>query len=275
MSSLTNPTPGTPAPNLLTKSSSSNSIWLGTPIRTSPRSIDELTGIGLGRVRKTDRESLRQSDKKGYYKVRDNAVEGMSSKFTLLKGIDEKATMEHLELVYSVVTPFEDLRTQIIANDMLDVFQVPSDFTKVADSYLPLRTATQMDLFKDVNKIELETVQHANAFYLEYGQEFHGENVVWSGEKVLNSCVSELHDKLIESTRAWPKKHIGGPTYLKLLLGLILSTSQKSLPFLTDKLQVLRLTDFSGENATKAVSFIQGAALTLTNNDTPPLTSSR
>ena len=166
-----------------------------------------MSGIGLG-VRKGDRKELRIKDKKGYYKIRENAVECMSSKFTLLKGIDEKATMEHLELVYSVVTRFEDLKTQISSNDMLDVFQIPSEFTKVGDTYIPSHKAKEMDLFVDANKIDLDKVQHANAFYLQYGQDFHGENVIWSGEKILNSCVPELRDKLIESTRAWPKRHM-------------------------------------------------------------------
>ena len=61
----------------------------------------------------------------------------MSSKFTFLKGIDKKATMEHLESVYSVITRFEVLKTQITANDMLEVFQIPSGFTKVFDNFFP------------------------------------------------------------------------------------------------------------------------------------------
>ena len=101
------------------------SIWLGgeTP-RSTARDATELTSVGLG-VKKTDREDLKTNDKNSYYKVREAAVEGMKNKFTLLKGINENATMEHLESVYSVITRFEDLKTQVIANDMLDVFSIP------------------------------------------------------------------------------------------------------------------------------------------------------
>ena len=244
--------------------------FLGVDARSKPRDESEITGLGLG-VKKTDRAALCSSDKKGYYKVRDAAIEGMSSKFTLLKGIDEKATMDHLESVYSVITRFEDLKTQITANDTIDVFTIPSEFVTNTDGDLePSAASEALDLFTQANRIPLQTVQEANAFYLEFGEDYHGENIVWSGQKILNSCDTELRDKLIESTRSWPKKHRGGPTYLKLLLGLILSTSQKSLRSLTDKVQILRITDFPGENATKAVSFIRGAVLILSNNDAAP-----
>ena len=192
----------------------------------------------------------------------------MANKFTLLKGIDEKATMEHLESVYSVVTRFKDLRTQMVATDLVDVFTIPSLFIDDSSGVIkPSAAAVAVDLFSDSAKVDIEVVKQANAYFLKYGVEYHGENVVWSGEKILNSCDTQLRDKLVESTRSWEEKYRGGPTYLKLLVGLILSTSEKSLRSLTDKLQVLRITDFPGENASCAVSFIQGAVLILTNNN--------
>ena len=248
------------------------SLFLGgEKLRDTPRPHEELTSLGLG-VKKTDRAGLQSTDKKGYYKVRDTAIEGLPSKFTLLKGISETATMEHFESVYSVVTCFEDLKTKIVDSDMIDVFSILSLFTEDSGTgtFLPSGGATLLDLFTEASKVSLDLVQKANAFYLEFGQDYHGENIVWSGEKILNSCDTELRDKLIESTRSWDKKYKGGPTYLKLLLGLILSTSQKSLRSLTDKLQILKITDFPGENVSKAVSFIQGAALILSNNEAAP-----
>ena len=167
--------------------------------------------------------------------------------------------MEHLEAVYLVVTRFEDLKTQMIANNMADVFTIPSSFSlQTNGTYIPDANATEIDLFTETTKVSLDIVQKATAYFIQFGKEYHRENVIWSGEKILNSCDGELRDKLVESTRTWDKKYVGGPTYLKLLLGLILSTSEKSLRSLTDKLQVLCITDFPGENASKAVSFIGG-----------------
>jgi hypothetical protein len=247
------------------------SHWLGgeTP-RTLARTSDEVAGVGLG-VGKKDRASLKIKDKKSYYKVRDNAIEGMKTKFTHLKAIDEKASVEHFEAVYSVITRFEDLSNQMIKNDMIDVFSIPSSFVlNSSNNYVPSPSATPMKLFSDANKIDLDTVRRANEYYIKFGADYHGENVVWSGEKILNSCDTDLRDKLVECTRNWPEEHKGGPTYLKLLLSLVLSTTEKSLRSLTDKLSKLSITDFPGENVMKAVSFIRGVVLILRDNQSLP-----
>jgi hypothetical protein len=249
----------------------SGSLWLGgEKPRILARTRDEVAGVGLG-VGKKDRASLKIKDKKSYYKVRDNAIEGMKTKFTHLKAIDEKASVEHFEAIYSVITRFEDLSNQMIKNDMIDVFSIPSSF--VSDSsgnHIPSSSATPIQLFSDANQVDLQTVRDANAYYVKFGTDYHGENVVWSGEKILNSCDTDLRDKLVESTRNWPEEHKGGPTYLKLLLSLVLSTTEKSLRSLTDKLSKLIITDFPGENVTKAVSFIRGVVLILRDNQSLP-----
>jgi hypothetical protein len=243
----------------------------GETPRTNARTIDEVAGVGIG-VGKKERTKLKLSDKKSYYKVRDAAIEGMKAKFTHLKPIDEKASVEHFEAVYSVVTRFEDLSYQMGKNDMSDVFNIPSDFVfdTSTQSYVPAAHAKSVNLFSDANNIDIETIKRANAYFLKFGADYHGENIIWSGEKILNSCDTELRDKLIESTRNWGEEYKGGPTYLKLLLSLILSTTEKSLRSLTNKLAKLKITDFDGENVTKAVSFIRGVVLILRDNKSLP-----
>ena len=58
------------------------STWLGgvVPCATG-RDQTELVGVGLG-VKKEDRENIKTSDRKTYYKIRDTAIEGMENKFT-------------------------------------------------------------------------------------------------------------------------------------------------------------------------------------------------
>jgi hypothetical protein len=171
-----------------------------------------------------------------------------------------------------VVNRFSDLQTHIDQNDMGDIFTIPNIFVRDSTTghYVPSTTATAINLFTDANLVNLETVCHATAYFNRYGTSYHGENILWSGEKILNSCDTSLRDKLVESTRDWPKAEVGGPTYLKLLLNLVLSTSQKSLRTLTDKLGCLRINDFPGENVTQAVSFLRGAILILRDNSSTP-----
>lgn len=38
-------------------------------------------------------------------------------------------------------------------------------------------------IFLFLFKFPTETVQKANVFYLEYGEDYHGENVIWCGKR--------------------------------------------------------------------------------------------
>lgn len=244
------------------------SKWLGgTTPRLTKRNEDDIFGLGIS-VAKSEREILKNTDKKTYYKIKEKCVEGIKNKFTQLKPIDENSPIDHFESVYSVVTRFDDLQQSLRTNDMLDVFTIASGYK--VDGSGPLAVATSIDLFHDIREIDLGITKMANQYFIEYGEDYHGENVIWSGEKILNSCDSTLRDKLIESTRGWEAKHKGGPTYLKLLMGLIVATSEKSLRSLLDKVGTLKLTDFNGEDVNKAVSFLRGATLILRDNQALP-----
>ena len=249
-------------------STTTGSKWLGGKVpRTAKRTDDDIFGLGIG-VTKEERAELKKNDKKTYHKVRENCISGISNKFTQLKSIDENSPIDHFESVYSVVTRFDDLQESLRKSDMLDVFTIASAYN--ADGSGPTSIATEIDLFRAIKSTDLAIVKLANQYFMEFGDEFHGENIVWSGEKILNSCDTTLRDKLIESTRGWEEKHKGGPTYLKLLMNLIVATSEKSLRSLLDKVAKLKLSDFNGEDVNKAVSFLRGALLILRDNDALP-----
>jgi hypothetical protein len=249
-------------------SSSSRNNWLGgeSP-RSNKQTSDDIFGLGLS-VSKTKREDLKENDKKTYYKVRENCVKGIPNKFTQLKLINENSPIDHFESVYSVVTRFDDLQDALRRNDMLDVFTIASEYN--ADGSGPTTTAVEINLFHDIKNTDLSIVKLANQYFMEYGKDYHGENCVWSGEKILNSCDNTLRDKLIELIRGWDPKHKGGPTYFNLLMGLIVATSKKSLWSLLDKIAKLQLTDFDGEDVNKAVSFLRRALLILKDNNVLP-----
>ncbi len=89
------------------------SLWLGgeTPL-SNKRDDEDIFGLGLS-VAKTKRKALKNSDKKTYYKIRENCVKGIPNKFTQLKSIDEDSPVDHFESVYSVVTRFDDLQKSL------------------------------------------------------------------------------------------------------------------------------------------------------------------
>ena len=243
--------------------------WLGDGVNplTTKRDEKEVLTLGVS-VAKEERKDLKKNDKKTYYKVKESCVKGIENKFTQLKPIDENSPVEAFESVYSVVSRFDDLQECLRTNDMIGIFSIASDYEK--DGSGPTTLATPVDLFHDIKSTSMNNVKAACQYFYEYGQEYHGENVSWSGEKILNSCDPTLRDKLIESTRGWSPLHKGGPMYLKLLMGLIVATSKKSLRSLLNKVSSLKLTDFNGEDVGRAVSFLRGASLILKDNDALP-----
>ena len=243
--------------------------WLGDGVSplTKKRDEGEILSLGVS-VAKEERKELKKNDKKTYYKVKENCVKGIENKFTQLKPIDEHSPVEAFESVYSVVSRFDDLQESLKTNDMIGVFTIASSYEK--DGSGPSTLATPVDLFHDIKSIDIGNIKLACQYFYEYGQDYHGENIAWGGEKILNSCDATLREKLIESTRGWSSLHKGGPAYLKLLMGLIVATSKKSLRSLLNKISSLKLTDFNGEDVGRAVSFLRGASLILSDNDALP-----
>jgi hypothetical protein len=163
-----------------------SSSWLGgTPLQMIQQTTEDIFGIGIS-VKKEERKELKKNDKKAFYKVRENCVKGIVNKFTQLKSINENSPINHFESVYSVVTCFDDLQQSLQVNDMLDVFSIASDYNMDGSGLTKL--ATSIDLFHNIRDTDMKLVKLANQYFMEYGQDYHGENVVWSGEKILNSC---------------------------------------------------------------------------------------
>ena len=148
---------------------------------TKKREELEVLGIGIS-VRKKQGAALKTPGKKTYYKVRDSCIKGINSKFTLLKAIDKNSPIEHFESIYSIVDRFDDLQESLRTNDIIDVFTIASEYE--GDGSGPTSAAKAIDLIHAVKEADMGLVKLANQYFMEYGQDYHGENVVWPGEKV-------------------------------------------------------------------------------------------
>ncbi len=107
-----------------------------------------------------------------------------------------------------------------------------------------------MDLFNRHSDVTLDTVKKASAFYFLWGQDFHVQNLLWTGEKIqiLNSCDEEFRKKLEEQWKSFPIEHQSGPIYFQILIKLVTVTSTAALQILINYLHDLGLSDFDGEN---------------------------
>jgi hypothetical protein len=244
--------------------------WLGgcEPLKDA-RSTEEATSKLAG-IPKKERKNLAAKDLNN---LKLKAEEGMKEKFKLMEPIMEgaKASRDQLKSIYSVTLRVEEFRRSLQSFDMDDVFIIPSKFERQEEEDWPATDAKTINLFTAGKNVSDLVVKTASTFMMKRGQEFHVENLLWSGAKLLNSCDDKLRQKIEEQTIGWPVEHATGPVYFKVMIHLILASSAQSLRGLTLQLEKLTIKDIDGENVADYVSFARGAIEQLRNNNALPI----
>jgi hypothetical protein len=244
--------------------------WLGgkAPLEEA-RLASEAAGFLAG-IKKEHRSALSSSD---YLKLKVKAEEGMETKFSLFQPVDsediDNEGSKLLNQTYSVTMRIEEFRRELKRFDLEDVFTIASSYAPNANfdgDEFPEAGARPIDLFHSYNDVNLETIKKASTFFMERGQSYHVENLLWSGTKLLNSCDEKLKQKLEEKTIRYPVAHRTGPVYFAIMIALVLASSSQSLRVLTKKVENFSLLEVTGENVQTATSFLRGAAEHLSNN---------
>jgi hypothetical protein len=224
----------------------------------------------LAGIAKDQRSKLSAKDMQN---LKIKAEEGMDDKFKLMEPIADgtKASADQLKTIYSVQRRIDEFKSMLQAFDMDDVFIVPSAFSEDENGDdRPAATARKLDLFTSNQDVSLEVVKKASVYRATFGQDYHVQNLLWSGTKLLNSCDEKLRQKLLEQTSQWAVYHRTGPVYFKVMVQLILASSAQCLRGLIQQLESLKVTDFNGENVAAYVSFARGAIERLSNNNAVP-----
>jgi hypothetical protein len=99
--------------------------------------------------------------------------------------------------------------------------------------------------------------------YRLYGQAYHLQNLDWSQEMLERSCDDDLRNKILEKSMDIPAIQMGGPTFLALIMHEVTSTTEDSIRALTSQITNMKLTNFKGEDVTKAASQLRGAIAAL------------
>ncbi|GFH61162.1 hypothetical protein CTEN210_17638 [Chaetoceros tenuissimus] len=216
---------------------------------------------------KENRDTLKASDMKAWYRMKDNCKKGISDPFTVIRPVSIDSDLESLKGTHHVRTLLQELKRSIIQADMQGVFLIPHSF----DADGKPNTMSFTNMLDGIGTLKEESVLMAMKFYIRKSPKtYHVENAAWSGEKILNSCDEELKPKLKECVENIPEDLVSGPIYLYWLNKLIISTSEKALRTLLDKLEKLRLKQIDGEDVQKAGQYIRAVVKILdAHNSTP------
>ena len=241
--------------------------WLGGVVpRTAARTPLESRGF-FAKTKKEARTNLTQPELR---KLMEKATIGMETKFALLGQIRVDDS-DSLKDVYDLNIRIEEFIEELRSYDLDDCFLIPDAFdVGTGNELVPSPGADPVNLFHAYGSIELELVRESSTWMMKYGQDYHVQNLIWSGTKVLNSCEQELREKVEESVKDFEIEERTGPVYFKLMADCILSSSTQSMRSVARKLEDMSLGEFEGENVAKAVSIIRGAISLLQNNASLP-----
>ena len=233
------------------------------------RSLSELRS---GRVitKKTEREDL---SKKALGQLRESATEGIETKFEIMDSVnlDAGEAVSILSKAYRVDLRVAELRSVIDKFDMGDVFDIPAHFV-TSDKYaveVPAPGSAKVNLFKKHYEVDLETIKKACEFYAIYGKNYVVENLVWSGELILNCCSPDLRTRIETQMQSVPTEkeiaHKSGPVYFKIMMDFVVVRDSSTLRGLINQFEKLTVKDFPGENVRDYNTVAQGVYNMLAN----------
>ena len=192
-------------------------------------------------VLKNARDTLSEGEK---LKLKNKCESGLTDKFDLLT-YGELDHMENLRSLYSVTMKIEEFQSALMTTDMHGVFMIPSE---MADDptfeRVPAQGASTIDLFYSHGEVSLEQVRQFSAYLMMAGQDYHVQNLIWSGTKLLDSCSETLRSKIIEKSLGDTVEYKSGIVYFKIMMMLIAASSPKSMRLLLNRLQTMGLKDF-------------------------------
>ena len=243
--------------------------WLGnaTPLTTA-RALDATRSL-FSNFKKEDRKGL---DPGKYSKLKAQAETGLENKFDLMPSIQIDDDLEQLKNVYQILMSIEQFKRELHNYDLTDVFLIPNSMTyqSASNEYWPATGAGPIDLFANYGDADLTLVRQVSEFQMLRGQDYHAENLIWSGTKLLNSCEDRLRQKIEEQTKDFSLRHRTGPVYFKLMMCLIIASSSQALRAMAKRIEQLSLKEFKGENVIQAVSFLRTGISMLNDNNQLP-----
>jgi ribosomal protein L15 len=233
-----------------------------TRFRTTARS--EVDRVVVDVVKKaSERHSMTPKDKT---KLRDDAIKGMETKFETIELFSQTDSIEHLETINDVALMMGDVIKRFKRYDMMDVFKLHLPST--ADATIPRETVELVTMYATTS---LEKVCESVEFFRTWGQDYDLENINWTLEFLENSCENDLRTKVLEQMNALPEVKQGGPTFFKIMMNLVTTTTDNAIRALTKRVMNLDLKTLPGENVTKATSLIRATLQRLeTCGKTPP-----
>ena len=242
--------------------------------------IDARTALDFGStfasVSHADRTALQPAQLAKLQAKAEEGPEDDKDRFKLIHTIqidkNGKLTKESRESMYDIMATLTAFERHCRKHNIGNVFILPNRMTRSAttDELIPDAGAESIDLFRTPNKILLDAVKKACTMMGRLGQGYHAQDLIWSGQALLNHCENDLRGKIEEQLRQAPQYHLTGPVYLKIMLGVILHITDENIRTLETALLKLPLKDYPAENVGQFATTARNLLLMLTYHQAEP-----
>jgi hypothetical protein len=166
---------------------------------------------------------------------------------------------DQVDTVYSIGLIIVELTKHLTRFDMIDVF----DWVLIPNATNDKCVLLMRSLLMNYSTMTVNECHASVEHYRLYGQAYHLQNINWSQEMLEQSCEDDLWNKILEKSMDIPTIQMGGPTFLALFMHEVMSTTEDSIRVLTSQITNMKLTNFKGEDMTKAASQLRGAIAAL------------
>ena len=209
---------------------------------------------------------------KAYLQLKTDGEKGLPTKFTFFKALD-LMNIEWMNEISGIVANTTELFRKMKDRSIDDIFTIPEQmmYDDSSDEWVPVASKGFILLKTKYSDITEVHVKKAVAWMQCYGPSYYVENMSWSKNMILNSCTDDLkHNKIIEDMMEhWneAEEQTGPACFYLMMKHILLSTSNEALRrSVTVNLERLKLTDFDGENVSKACTFLLNVHTLLKDN---------
>ena len=237
---------------------------LGTVPLSIPRTVAEATRAGIA-IPKEDRNRLLKGNKLVSYEKEASSPlkRGQFAHLNLLDPRNSTDIAQCSKLGMKVKALAEELEH----HDMLHVFNIPTNWVEHHSitgtvTHLPdqVNPCPVNIVATGIATVKKDHVYEASSYYYLRGAEpYFIQNLVWSKNKILDSCEPITRNQLSETLQGLDPEHQTGPVAFYELLLMITATEDRTVQAMIDSFRQLKLShDFAGEDVLLCTTYIRG-----------------
>ena len=180
--------------------------------------------------------------------------------------------LENLDETYDLQLTIQTMEVLFTRSDIVDVFTIVFPVKNVRGEQTgalehrysgTTRVVKTANLFTDYHALDIEQVAESNRWYSRWPDEatspWFRENLSLSFDYLANHMERDLWGKVQEDAEPYHRTHAqGGPLIFIIMMNRLQSNSLLVVSSLQDRLKLLRLEDYDGEDVSKLVSHVRG-----------------